>query len=253
MREEAGRVDDPWLMSDGSAAIAEEDIDPTVELALLSYAQRSAARSGAEWFAAEFQRREDEEQRQRELADWPDPAAATGQDVGLVDASVENDLIGGAPTGLGFGRPPLLEPIHEEPEPEAPVEVDVDPESEPEPEPEPEPEQDPEPKPEPEPEPAAVVTTIEPEPLPAPKPSVWDLPPLVSPTTAAEETESLRHPHVPRPPRVDVAPEPKKRWRRRDRDLHTPVERAPFISAPEWARMSPGARKLYGLEERPPA
>ena len=126
MREEAGRVDDPWLMSDGSAAIAEEDIDPTVELALLSYAQRSAARSGAEWFAAEFQRREDQEQRLRENADWPDPAdALSGQDVGLVDASVENDLIGGAPTGLGFGPPPLLEPTPE-PEPEAPVEADVE-------------------------------------------------------------------------------------------------------------------------------
>jgi hypothetical protein len=81
-----------------------------MERALLAYAHRSAARVGAEWFAAEFARREEDERVEREDAGWPttadgwDPAAST--DVGLIDASVEDDLIGGAPAGLGLAPLP---------------------------------------------------------------------------------------------------------------------------------------------------
>jgi hypothetical protein len=62
---------------------------------------------------------------------------------------------------------------------------------------------------------------------------------------------ALRHPHVPRPPSADPAPhaEPKRRWRGK-RGQPEPV-RVSTISAPEWARMSPGARRLYGFEESP--
>jgi hypothetical protein len=62
---------------------------------------------------------------------------------------------------------------------------------------------------------------------------------------------AMRHPHVPRPPAADPVEkaEPKRRWlgKRREPD----AVRASVISAPEWARMSPGARRLYGLERSP--
>jgi hypothetical protein len=166
MRGAADRVDDPWELDDDSAALrADIEDDGAMELALLAYAQRSAARTGAEWFAAEFARREDEERRQRNAQALWQPAVVEAQvDEGLVDDSVADDGVGGTPSGLGIPAPPPV----------------------------------------------------------------------------------MRHPHVPRPPVVEDPPEPKKGRRKRE----TPIAVSPPpISAPEWARMSPGARRLYGVDE----
>lgn len=194
----ADRVDDVWQMSDGSSALAASLDDIEVEDDLLAYAQRTAARAGTAWYVAEFRRREEEEQRGPEAkvdAAWQAPQIAVApvvEDQGLVDASAEDQLIGGAPSSLGFASP--LKPTVE-PEAVAPEAV--------------------------EPEPA------EPEPV-------------------------VRHPHVPRPP--DVEPNPRAKRGRRKRS-HEPEAEAlpPAISAPEWARMSPGARRLYGVDDLPGA
>jgi hypothetical protein len=194
----ADRVDDVWQMSDGSSALAASLNDIEVEDDLLAYAQRTAARAGTAWYVAEFRRREEEEQRGPEAkvdAAWQAPQIAVApvvEDQGLVDASAEDQLIGGAPSSLGFASPlkPTVEP--EAVEPEA-----VEPEA------------------------------VEPEPV-------------------------VRHPHVPRPP--DVEPNPRAKRGRRKRS-HEPEAEAlpPAISAPEWARMSPGARRLYGVNDLPRA
>ena len=177
----ADRIEDVWQMSDGSSALAASLDDIVVDNALLAYAQRSAARSGAEWFAAELQRRDEEEQRELEAKQGaaeqgPKIAlVAVADDQGLVDASAEEQLIGGAPSSMGLAPPPAPE--------------------------------------------------IEPAPV-------------------------VRHPHVPRPPSDEPEVEPKRR--RRDRSRSTePSTVPPHITAPEWARMSPGARRLYGLDNPP--
>jgi len=175
MRGGADRVDDAWDLSDGSAALrADIEDDRALELGLLAYAQRSAAKTGAAWFAAEFARREEEERRERELAEgWRPrmvaPAPPVAADDGLVDASVEDNLVGGAPRGLGIEAPTSRPP--------------------------------------------------------------------------------MRHPHVPRPPAPEPTPEPKRR--RRTKETTKAPTPSPAISAPEWARMSPGARRLYGVDEPP--
>jgi len=175
----ADRVEDVWQMSDGSSALAASLDDIEVEHDLLAYAQRSAARAGAEWYAAEFRRRDEEEQRAPEVragTHMPESqiaATPTAEDRGLVDASAEDQLVGGAPASLGFGPP-------------------------------------------------------------------------VTPT--AEPTTTVRHPHVPRPPSVEPDPETKRRRRKRDRASDA-ATLPPAISAPEWARMSPGARRLYGFDD----
>ena len=177
----ADRVDDVWQMSDGSSALAASLDDIEVEHDLLAYAQRSAARAGAEWYAAEFRRRDEEEQRAPRaragvpLSESRIAATPVAEDRGLVDASAEDQLVGGAPASLGFGPP-------------------------------------------------------------------------VTPT--AEPAMAVRHPHVPRPPAVEPDPEAKRRWRKRDR-ASTAETLPPTISAPEWARMSPGARRLYGFDNPP--
>jgi hypothetical protein len=68
--------------------------------------------------------------------------------------------------------------------------------------------------------------------------------------------EPIKHAHVPRPPAPKQEPEPKRGWRRRKRRRGEAAEApgptpTPTISAQEWARMSPGARKLYGIEDAP--
>jgi hypothetical protein len=102
MRGEAVRDDDAWRLSDGSPGQpSDPDDDQSMELALLAYAQRSAAKAGAEWFEAEFARREEEEQRERgRLRRLEPPKEPTPE---LVDASVEDNVVGGAPRGLGLG------------------------------------------------------------------------------------------------------------------------------------------------------
>ena len=167
-------------MSDGSSALAASLDDIEVEHDLLAYAQRSAARAGAEWYAAEFRRRDEEDQRRPEAkpaAAWPSRSTAGAPLLGegLVDASAEDQLIGGAPVSLGFGTP-------------------------------------------------------------------------VTPT--AEPATAVRHPHVPRPPSLEPDPDATRRWRKRDRAT-TAGTLPPAISAPEWARMSPGARRLYGFDDPP--
>jgi hypothetical protein len=173
MRDEGDRFV-AWRLDDASTTFGANLEDERMEHALLAYAQRSAARMGAEWFAAEFARRDEEERLQRERPverreSGEPPAEAPSPEVTLIDASVEDIVVGGAPTSLG------LEPI--------------------------------------------------PEPTPQPV---------------------IRHPHVPRPPQPEPAPKPKRR--RRDRKQMEAPTPSFVISAPEWARMSPGARRLYGLE-----
>ncbi len=174
----ADRVDDVWQMSDGSSALAASLDDIVDDDGLLAYAQRSAARAGTAWYLEEFRRRDEEEQGRPEAradAGWPAPqiaAAPVVEDEGLVDASAEDQLVGGAPSSLGFASP---------------------------------------------------------------------LAPTVEPETA------IRHPNVPRPPAAEPEQRSKRtRWKR-DR---APADEAlpPPISAPEWARMSPGARRLYGVD-----
>jgi hypothetical protein len=65
---------------------------------------------------------------------------------------------------------------------------------------------------------------------------------------------ALRNPHVPRPPTPE--PQPSVRPRRRWRGKHgapEPVRTTSVITDVEWARMSPGARRLYGYEDPPAA
>ena len=188
MRGEGDRFVDAWRL-DASATTGSGFEDEQVERALLAYAQRSAARVGAEWFAAEFARREEQERLDRERAEMRsaivhEPSPVALPEIELVDASVEDDVVGGAPTGLGIAPPPQPEPEPEPPEPEPPQ-------------------------------------------------------------------PAMRHPHVPRPPAPEPTPEPKRRRRRR-KAVQAPAPSF-VISAPEWARMSPGARRLYGLDAAPPA
>jgi hypothetical protein len=174
MRDEGDRFVD-WRLDDAPATLGADLEDDRIEHALLAYAQPSAARMGAEWFAAEFARREEDERLQRRGAAGPrgtvdEPVPDSSPEFTLIDSSVEDDVVGGSPTGLGI------------------------------------------------------------EPLPQP---------------------AIRHPHVPRPPVPEPAPEPKRR--RRDRKLVKASTPSPTISAPEWARMSPGARRLYGVDPPPHA
>ena len=97
MREQTDHIDEVWAMSDGSAPQITEE-DETDELDLLVDAQRSAARAGAAWYAAEFARREEEEERERAATPRWEPRALEP----AVDASVEDDVVGGAPSGLGL-------------------------------------------------------------------------------------------------------------------------------------------------------
>jgi hypothetical protein len=217
MRDEGDRFV-AWRLDDALATPGTDLEEERMERALLAYAHRSAARVGAEWFAAEFARREEEDRLQEalaaeRLAALNDPLPAPAPEITLIDASVEDAVVGGAPMSLGLApvtpeptppdpRPATLRPVVPEPVAVAPVAV----------------------------EPVAV------EPA-APDPTV--------------PTAAIRHPHVPRPP----APEPPAKSRRRRRDRKRVEASAPsfVISAPEWARMSPGARRLYGLDASPNA
>ena len=71
-------------------------------------------------------------------------------------------------------------------------------------------------------------------------------PPLVN-ELHATEPNVMRHPHVPRPPVPAPEPEVKRKWfERRTREAPS---RAPAISPAELARMTPAARRLYGLDQ----
>lgn len=85
-----------------------------VETALLRYAQQAATKWGAERFASEFARREQEERWLRaarsnsfrapsptDEADVPGPATLSG----LVDAAVQERVVGSGREELGLNRP----------------------------------------------------------------------------------------------------------------------------------------------------
>ena len=64
---------------------------------------------------------------------------------------------------------------------------------------------------------------------------------------SVQEPNVMRHPHVPRPPAPAPEPEVKRKWfERRTREAPS---RAPAISPAELARMTPAARRLYGLDQ----
>ncbi|HUL84662.1 MAG TPA: hypothetical protein VLX89_03985, partial [Actinomycetota bacterium] len=93
-------LEDLRTWGDGSADPEAED--DGVEAALLTYARMKASRWGAERFAAEFRRRDEEEQRQLRaeaaqrsmLRTGPRPIRRPMMLTGLVDASVEDRVIG---------------------------------------------------------------------------------------------------------------------------------------------------------------
>jgi hypothetical protein len=249
MRDEGDRFV-AWRLDDAPTSPETDLEDEWVERALLAYAHRSAARVGAEWFAAEFARREEDERLQLELSTQQRRAEAATEpsvEVTLVDASVEDAVVGGAPTGLGLAPPPQLQVVEVEPPPQPEtVELEQTPkpvshEAEPTPEPvsldvEPAP-SPPDVVPEPALQPAAFVAESVPE------PAVIDIESAPQP--------AIRHPHVPRPPAPEPAsPSKRRRGHRRRAEAPTPSF---VISAPEWARMSPGARRLYGLDASPHA
>ena len=146
--------------------------DEVLEKALLAYAHQQATRWGAERFAAEFERRDEEERRltgtgaQPYRYPWePDEVPPPPSSIlsGLVDAAVQEQVIRSDPAELDLAEPP-----------------------------------------------------------------------------------KIRHAHVPRP--APPEPEAPRRWRRRERAA---PERPSLISEAEAARMSPAARRLYGLEPLP--
>jgi hypothetical protein len=252
----ADRVKDPWeqLLAPRDPG-ADADVDEELEAALLSYKQRRAAAWGAERFAAELRRR-DEAEGQRQV--WTSEALAAP-----VEASVEKHVVEGEPATfrpepprIGFDPSFVVTPA-------PPATADVVPDV----------------VPEVVEEPVAVAPDVEPvaheeivpvdeaplEEVPVAEVPVAEVP--VAPAVAVPRFSpdqvwsagspskrlpaALRHPHVPRPPTADPMPhaEPKRRWRGK-RGQPEPVH-ATAISAPEWARMSPGARRLYGFEESP--
>jgi hypothetical protein len=247
-------------------------VDEELEAALLAYKQQKAARWGAERFADELRRR-DEAEEARPV--WTGEALSPP-----VEASVEAQVVGGEPVRfraepprVGFDptfvvdvgentSPPATQEPEADPgfarvEADGPAEPEYEAESHLEPEvglelelvvePEPEPVLVREPAPEAEPEPIAPAVQL-PRFVPD---AAW------SAGSRAGKLErlpaSLRNPHVPRPPAPD--PQPTDRSRRRWRGKHSipePVRTATITDA-EWARMSPGARRLYGFEEPPSA
>ena len=214
----ADRVEDPWEQRGFSASRSDPDVDEGLESALLSYKQRKAARWGAERFAAEFRRRDEAEAKH--------PVWTSDALTAPVEASVESQVVDGEPATfreeparIGFDETFFVSA------PVLPLLGSV---------------REPETLPEPLPEPVPIAPEIVVEPEPEPEPEAAPPP--------------MRHPHVPRPPApaLERAPEPRRRAWRGKRGQPEPA-RASVISAPEWARMSPGARRLYGLEEPPGA
>jgi len=233
-------------------------VDEELEAALLSYKQRRAARWGAERFAEELRRR-DEAEEHRQV--WTSEALAAP-----VEASVEAQVVDGEPATfrpepprIGFDasflvtteHPPIPvaveapsaveEPVAEERVPAIPadaVRADEPPEEVAPTEVAPPEVQPPETVPEPV---AAAVPVAQPRFVPD---QAWS----AGATASKRLPVALRHPHVPRPPKPEpvAQTEPKRRWRGK-RGHPEPVQ-ASAISAPEWARMSPGARRLYGSE-----
>jgi hypothetical protein len=266
----ADRVGDPWdELLRTPVPGADPDVDDELEAALLSYKQRRAARWGAERFAEELRRR-DEAEEHRQV--WTSEALAAP-----VEASVESQVVDGKPAtfrpeppGIGFdasflvtkthpsipevveqevaeerapataaepvkadepvaveGVPDEVPPVDDVPEEVAPVEVAL---------------------------PEVAPREIVPEPVAAAVPVAGPrfVPDQAWSAGAASSKRlpaAIRHPHVPRPPKPEPVSQtqPKRRWR--DKRGQPEPERPARISAPDWARMSPGARRLYGFDE----
>lgn len=239
---------DAWS---GLRASGSDPGDDGLESALLAYAQRKAARWGAERFAAEFRRR-DEMEETRPV--WTSDALAAP-----VEASVEEQVVHGKPATFRPEPPRIGFDVMLVPASPEPTIADVTPDAA---------ERPPTPQP-------AVLTELADEPPPAeladelpPVESAVERPPVelaveqprfepdaawsaASGAAGKRVRMPLRHPHVPRPPAPEAMPTiERRRGRRAKRGQPEPV-RTPAISAPEWARMSPGARRLYGFEEPP--
>ena len=242
----ADRMEDPWERLSGTPAPgADPDVDEDLESALLSYKQRKAARWGAERFAAELRRR-DEAEEHRQV--WTGEALAAP-----VEASVESQVVEGEPATFRPEPPRIgFDPIFVAAPPEPHIDEVIR-------------------KPErpvmPEVVVADEVAIEQPPPIEEPpieQPPI-EQPPIEQRVFASDEAWSagavaprpkrlsaaMRHPYVPRPPapEPELTVEPRRRWRGK-RGQPEPV-RPSVITAPEWARMSPGARKLYGFEEPP--
>jgi hypothetical protein len=265
-------------------------VDEELEAALLTYKQQKAARWGAERFADELRRR-DEAEEARPV--WTSEVLAPPVEASVEAQVVDGDPtpFRPEPPRVGFDPRFVVEPADPEPEdleelestpasqPSVAAEIDVavgaveafelvseaheaietedavEVEAEPELEPEVEAQSEPEPEPEIEAEPE-----LEPESERLAPPV--ELPRFVPDAAWAAGSRAgklerlpaaLRNPHVPRPPAPD--PEPVARARRRWRSKHAAPEpvKTPAITQAEWARMSPGARRLYGLDEAPGA
>ncbi len=321
-------LEDLRTWGDGSAEPDAED--DGIEAALLTYARKKASRWGAERFAAEFRRRDEEEQRQLRaeaaersmLRTGPRPIRRPMMLTGLVDASVEDRVIGAEPGRLEFvgrHRPELdadhVAPVWRDvrsPSFDHPFRLDIrlssdevrerahTPEAN-DPEPEPEQEQKLVEQPQElevddfhstlveqlhkaEVEAVGMKLVEQPHKLEADgfhsklveqpqQPEVTELqgvkvveqlrepevqeremklveerPPVVNELHATvEQPKVMRHPHVPRPPAPAPEPEVKRKWFERRR-AEAP-SRAPAISPAELARMTPAARRLYGLDQ----
>jgi len=96
-------------------------VDEQLEAALLAYAHRKATRWGAERFAAEFERRDEEERRLTGAGTppfrypWePDEIAPAPSSVlsGLVDAAVQEQVIRADPAELDLVEPPKIRHAH---------------------------------------------------------------------------------------------------------------------------------------------
>lgn len=276
----ADRVEDPW---DELYTSMTSDVDEELEAALLTYKQQRAARWGAERFADELRRR-DEAEGFRPM--WTSEVLSPP-----VEASVEAQVVDGDPVPfrpepprVGFDPRFVVDPVEvattqveDEPEPVALAEPEAEDPVEPAPGPAPEsdievaPEPnidvvieptievaaEPEPEPGPEPE-AAPQPELEVDPLLVPQPRFVPDAAWSAGSRAGGKLErlpaALRHPHVPRPPAPDPQPGAAKRRRGwRGKQPQPEPARSQSISSAEWARMSPGARRLYGIEEPPEA
>jgi hypothetical protein len=237
----ADRVEDPLEGWSGLRAPESDPGDDGLESALLAYAQRKAARWGAERFAAEFRRR-DQMEETRPI--WTSDALAAP-----VEASVEEQVVDGEPATFRpepprIGFDVMLVPAQPEPSIDrVTLEAELPSTTEhavlgelPD-------------------DPPPVESAVEPPPVESvvgrsrfEPDAAWS---AASGAAAKRVRVPLRHPHVPRPPAPEAKPTiERRRGRRAKRGQPEPV-RAPAISAPEWARMSPGARRLYGFEEPP--
>jgi hypothetical protein len=225
------------------------EVDEELESALLAYKQRRAARWGAERFADELRRR-DEAEESRPV--WTGDALSPP-----VEASVEAQVVGGDPVPFRpepprIGFDPIFVVDRPEPLPAATIaEHSLDETTEPtvadvaeipgQPE-----------------EELGIDLDVEPEAVAPPVELSRFVPDAAwSAGSRAGKLErlpaALRNPHVPRPPAPD--PEPAARSRRHGRAKHAKPEpvRTRVMSDAEWARMSPGARRLYGIENPPGA